>query len=219
MSNAVNAAIHHAEADSVTNVLLSALTMLRTDTSVSVEIREKSVLGTIQLFESKNLFAEAMLVLDSLDNTMFKGFDSLSIEYLKLRIAVLGDTNVATIDKLDTLHSITSLEILHAKQPSESFEKSPFTKTDFGKAGDSYFEVRPNPATDMVYIGLKNENSFVGNMRIVNSLGIVVSEIMPIKINSQVEAEISLTSFRSGMYWIELSNNSSTHFLPLYIIK
>ncbi|MBI2793813.1 MAG: S8 family peptidase [Ignavibacteria bacterium] len=207
ISVAIVAAEGHPQADSVVDELADTLKSIGLDTTQPKSLREKGILGRVDLLVFNEDYINAKGWLDTARITVFGGFDSIDVNLLSDWLGVMGDTAIGFVERRDTLNSLKTLEVEHAKRP-DGFSKQPFQNDQLSERTEvsTTFVSYPNPSTGSFTIRYSGTAQKDVKISVYDLLGTTVYSLMLASLST--DDEIILPDLHSvdGTYVVELTS-------------
>lgn len=218
IDNAVQSAQVHPQVDSVTAVLLATLQTLGLDTAAPLVVREKAVMGRVELLSRNERYNEAQSWLDTARVGMFAGYDSVNVDLLSARLAIMADTTLTLMRSTDTLNALVTLETEHAKRPT-GMNKEPIQKMVRAGGGDVSFVVYPNPSRDHLTIRYEGKRMGAVTVRILDMLGAELLRHLKSGVTFGEEIVITDTDLPNGTYLVEVSDGTSAGTAVISVVR
>jgi len=218
IDNAVQSAQVHPKADSVTTVLLGTLQTLGLNTGAPLALREKAVIGRVELLSRNERYDEAQLWLDTARTGMFAGYDSANVDFLSARLAVMADTSLPLAQSTDTLNALVTLETEHAKRPT-GMNKEPIREVVRSGAGEVRFVVYPNPSRDHLTVRYEGKRTGGMTIRILDMMGTELLRLDKVGVTFGSEIVITNPDLPNGTYLVEVGDGASIGTAIISVVR
>lgn len=220
MSSAIAAAYWHPNADSAIQDLADSLKSIGLDTALDKNLREKAVLGRVELLTINEDYAAAKAWLDTARISLFAGYDSVNVDLLSDRLGVMSDTTISFIALRDTLNSIQTAEVEYAKRP-DGFSKSAFQNKPLGErsATSIGFICYPNPSAGSLSIRYTGTGQTDVRITIYDLLGTPVHSLTLGRLSNDDEIAVPDLRLAYGTYVVELTCAAGRHNSIITILK
>lgn len=218
VDNAVQSAQVHPKSDSVTTVLLNSLQTVALNTAEPLALREKTVIGRVELLSRNERYDEARSWLDTARIGLFAGYDSVNINLMSARLAVMADTSLSLIAATDTLNALTTLETEHAKRPS-GLNKELMPDVIQASAGDVRFLVYPNPSRDQATLRYEGKSTGSVNIRIADMIGNELLRFWHENVTTGTEISLTYPDLPNGTYLVEVRDGQSRGTAIITVVR
>lgn len=218
IDNAVQSAQVHPKADSVTAVLLGTLQTLGLNTGAPLVLREKAVIGRVELLSRNERYDEAQFWLDTARAGMFAGYDSVNVDLLSTRLAIMADTSLTLVQSTDTLNALVTLETEHAKRPT-GMNKEPIREVVRSGVGDVLFVVYPNPSRDHLTVRYEGKRMRDVTVRLLDMMGAELLRLWRSDVTFGSEIVITDTDLPNGTYLVEVGDGTSVGTAIISVVR
>ena len=220
MSSAIAAAYWHPNADSAIQDLADSLKSIGLDTALDKSVREKAVLGRVDLLTVNEDYVAAKAWLDTARSTLFVGYDSINVDLLSDRLGVMRDTTISFTALRDTLNSIKTAEVEYAKRP-DGLSKSAIQNNTLGErsATSIGFICYPNPSAGSFSIRYTGADQTDVRITVYDLLGTPVHSLTLGRLSNDDEIAIPDLRLAYGTYVVELTCAAVRHNSIITILK
>ncbi|MBU3679971.1 MAG: hypothetical protein FGM32_10260 [Candidatus Kapabacteria bacterium] len=154
---AVRSAREHPSSDSAIDALTTTLAGVSQNQALSISLREMASLECAHLLAETGNYGQARQFLQTVDPSVFAGFDSLSVSLYKEELLVHADTVLTASQRDIALASISSRLVEHSKRAEQGFYKESLGgrgQTRVSYVTDLSVSVYPNPLRDNIVVRL-----------------------------------------------------------------
>ena len=154
---AIRSAREHPNSDSAIDALTTTLAGVSQNHALATSLREMASLECAHLLAETGNYGEARQFLQTVDPSVFAGFDSLCVSLYKEELLVHADTSLIASQRDAALANISSRLVEHSKRAEQGFYKESLGgrgQTRVSYATDLSVSVYPNPLRDNIVVRL-----------------------------------------------------------------